>query len=57
MGGTCAGRGLGAFQKWVGLEWSVDWGGKTEKVYPRRSFTIYSRGGTEGRSWGGESGK
>lgn len=57
MGGTCAGRGLGAFQKWVGLEWSVDWGGKTERVYPRRRFTIYSREGTEGRSWGGESGE
>ena len=55
MGGTCGERELGAFQKRAGLDWSVDWEGKIEKVSPMRSFMICSQRGSEGRGWGRES--
>lgn len=52
MGGTCGERELGAFQKRAGLDWSVDWEGKIEKVSPMRSFIICSWRGTEGHELG-----
>lgn len=52
MGGTCGERELGASQKRAGLDWSVDWEGKIEKVSPMRSFMICSWRGTEGHELG-----